>query len=346
MKMLITGGAGFIGSYMAEYFAERGEELVLFDNMSRTVYQPRTGKTYDYNWRHLDRYSGISRAPGDVRDYEVLETAAEDAEVIIHAAAQTQISASIADPIEDLSVNVLGSYNVLEAARRSGKCPAVIYLSTSKVYGTNVNRLKTKTAGDFEVFAGEYAEGIGESFPVDGFGHTPFGASKLAADIYMQEFAHLYGLKVGVFRLSAVYGPRQFGIEEQGWAGKMVLDALLGRPMMIEGNGSIVRDLLYVQDLPPLIDGFLRSEARFGLFNAGGGRANLMTPVKLVEELEQKTGKDLKPQYGEALPFEPRIFYADNSKAQKLLGWQPKVGVEEGVSAMVKWVEDNRNLFE
>jgi len=346
MRILITGGAGFIGSYAAEYYAERDNEIVLFDNMSRTVYQPRSGKTYDYNWQHLNKYSGISRQPGDVRDFEALETAAEGAELIIHAAAQTQIGSSVNDPIEDLSTNLLGSYNVLEAARRAAKPPTIIYLSTGKVYGANVNKLKTRKKGDFTVFAGEYAEGVDETVPVDGFGHMPFGASKLAADIYMQEFAQLYALKIGIFRLSAVYGPRQFGIEEQGWAAKIVLDALLGRPLLIEGDGSMTRDLLYVAELPPLIDAFVNSEAHFGLFNVGGGRERLANPLKIVEFLRKKTGKALKPQFSETMPFEQKVFYADNRKAGKLLGWSPKVTVEEGLEAMLKWVEDNRKLFE
>ncbi len=345
MKVLITGGAGFIGSFIAEYYVEKDCEIVLFDNMSRSQFQPKSGKTYDYNWRHLNKYPGITRYPGDVRDYESLETAAEDVDVIFHAAAQTQISLSLADPIEDLSSNILGSFNVLEIARRSPKRPAIIFLSTSKVYGINPNKLKIHEQDGFMLFKGDYEAGIPETYPTDGYGHTPFGVSKLAADLYMQEMSHIYGLKVGIFRLSTVYGPRQFGIEEQAWVSKMALDVLLGRPLNIEGDGRITRDLLYVKDLIPAFDAFLNSGFQQGVFNLGGGKENLMTPLKLIDILAEKTGKALKPNHIDAQPYEQKVFYSDNSKAARMLHWQPVTCTEEGLEAIIKWIEDNFQMF-
>lgn len=346
MNILITGGAGFIGSHIAEHYAKKDCEITLYDNMTRAQYQPKSGKAYDHNWQHLNKYSGITRLPSDIRDYEALEAAAEDADVIFHAASQTQITFSIADPVEDLSSNILGTFNILEVARQSSKKPAVIHLSTSKVYGMNVNRLHTQEKEGISSFIGEYADGIPESFSVDGHGHTPFGVSKLAADLYMQEFAHLYGLKIGVFRLSAVYGPRQFGIEEQSWPAKMVLDVLLGRPLNIEGEGNITRDLLYVGDLMSAFDSFLDSDFQQGVYNLGGGRENLTTPLKLVNSIGDKTGKTLKPHHIDAKPYEQRVFYSNNSKAGKKLHWKPKTGIEEGLEEIYQWAADNKKLFD
>ena len=346
MNILITGGAGFIGSHIAEHYARKDYEITLFDNMTRTQYQPKSGKAYDHNWQHLNKYPGITRLPSDIRDYEALETAAEDIDVIFHAAAQTQIAASFADPVEDLSSNILGSFNILEVARRSSKKPPVIYLSTSKVYGINVNRLHSIEKEGISVFTGEYANGIPETFSVDGHGHTPFGVSKLAADLYMQEFSHLYGLKIGVFRLSAVYGPRQFGIEEQSWPAKMILDVLLGRPLNIDGGGNITRDLLFVGDLMTAFDAFIDSDIQQGVYNLGGGKENLATPLKLMDSIAAKTGKILKLHHNDAKPYEQRVFYSDNSKAGKKLHWKPETGIAKGLEEIYKWVADNKKLFD
>jgi CDP-paratose 2-epimerase len=346
MKILITGGAGFIGSHIAEYYSKQGCEIVLFDNMSGAQFLPKSGKTYDYVWENLTKNAAVTRIPGDIRDYESLESAAEETDIIFHTAAHTNINASFQDPAEDLSVNLLGAFNVLEVARALPKNPAIIYLSTSKIYGAGVNRLDIVEQNGISRFTGQYENGVPENFPVDGHGRTPFGTSKLAADLYFQEYSHLYGLKTGVFRLSAVYGPRQFGFEEQSWPVKMILDIMLGRPVSVEGSGNIVRDLLYIDDLIPALDAFVKSEYRQCVFNIGGGRGSIITPLKLAELLEKKLQRSFKLDHLPALPYEQRVFYSDNSKISKILGWSPSVGIEKGIGEVIEWVVKNRKLFD
>ena len=345
MKILITGGAGFIGGHIAEFYAQKDYEIVLFDNMSRSQYMPKSGKAYDYNWEHLNKFDNITRIPADVRDFEALEQAAEGADIIFNAAAQTNIKAAIADPVDDLSTNTLGAFNILETARNLERKPIVIHFSTNKIYGINVNKIDRTEKDGFKYYSGEYENGIPEDFNIDGHGRTPFGLSKLSADLYMQEYAHLYGLKIGVFRLSAVYGPRQFGIEEQSWPAKMILDVLLGRPLLIDVDGNTTRDLLYVGDLVKAVDTFVESDFQQGVYNLGGGRDNLMTPLKLVDMLAEKVGKDLKPHFLDPLPYEQQVFYTDVSKAKKKLHWSPETTISEGVGEIIKWVDENEMLF-
>ena len=346
MRILITGGAGFIGSHLAEYYAQDEEEVFILDNLSRPEFVLKKGNARDYNWNYLEKYSNVALIPGDIRDYESLEAAAEDVDLIFNCAAQTQSNASIGNPINDISCNVLGAFNVLEVARRAAKKPTVIHCSTSRIYGINVNRLPVKSDNGIFRFTGkDYEQGIAESFPVDGHGHTPFGVSKLSADIYMQEYAHLYGLKIGVFRLSTVYGPRHFGIEEQGWMGGLVLDTILGRPATIYGDGDQTRDPVYITDVINAFDTFIQNDLRQGVFNIGGGADNLLSPVKLLDILEEKTGKRSSVRANEHLPYEQRAYYSNLTKIGKMLNWQPTVNIIDGLDIMIKWVKDNMNLF-
>ena len=346
MKILITGGAGFIGSHIAEHYTQNGAEVFIFDNLSRAQYTLKKGTIRDYNWNYLENYPSVARIPGDIRDFEALEAAAKDVEIIFNCAAQTQINASIADPIEDISTNIMGTFNILELARRLPQKPIIIHCSTSRVYGVNVNRLKFIEDGDILRFDDNSVKnGISEDFPLDGHGHTPFGASKLAVDIYMQEYAHLYGLKIGVFRLSTIYGTRQFGLEEQGWIARLLLDTLLGRPIAIYGAGTQTRDPLFVTDMIAAFEAFIESEIPQGVFNLGGGMNNLLSPLRLLEILTEKTGARSAPNFHPPQPYDQRIYCADISKARKLLNWKPAVPISQGLDFMIEWVNENKNLF-
>ncbi len=219
MKVLVTGGAGFVGSHAAEYHACKGEEIkvVVFDNLSRAELLGYEALNAMYNWNYLKGYKNIELIKGDIRDAEMMKKAAEDADVIIHTAAQTAVTTSLQDPRTDFEINALGTFNVLEAARLSENDPAIVYCSTNKVYGDNVNRIAVVEMEKRYKFADEkYRMGIPEDFPTDLCEHTPYGASKFAGDIYVQDYAYVYGLKTGVFRMSCIYGIRQFGVEDQG----------------------------------------------------------------------------------------------------------------------------------
>src|SRR3990172_2320505 len=216
-KLFITGGAGFIGSHAAEYFSGKGYDVVVYDNLSRAKLLGKDDKNALYNWNYLKRFKNIKLVKGDVRDFKSLKKYGSDADVIIHAAAQTAVTTSVVNPEPDFSVNVVGAFNVLEIARKSKKKPAIVYCSTNKVYGHNVNRIKVLEEKTKYRFEDKYRHGIKENFSTDLCEHTPYGCSKLSGDIYMQDFSYQYGLKIGVFRMSCIYGTRQFGVEDQGW---------------------------------------------------------------------------------------------------------------------------------
>lgn len=341
MKILITGGAGFIGSHIAEYYAQDDNEITIFDNLSRGEFSRSAVEAGDFNWNYLSKYPNVKRTQGDVRDYETLEKAMEGSELIFHTAAQTLINASIADPVEDFTINGLGTFNVLEIARRMNPKPAIVYTSSSKIYGINVNKVDIIEEEKSYKFGDEYTKGIDENFSVDGIGRTPFGCSKLTGDLYMQEYAHLFGLKIGIFRLSTIYGERSFGIEDQGWIAKIVADTLLDEDIHIGGNGKQTSDPLYAGDAVIAFDLFVRSDLRGGVFNLGGGAENSLSKLQLLDLIEAKTGKRGEVSFDTPVPYEQKIFISDNSKALKLLKWKPSVGIKQGISNLIDWTEAN-----
>ena len=349
MKVLVTGGAGFIGSHVAEYYAGRGFEVVVYDNLSRARIYGLNPKTMQYNVSYLrERFGGRVRVvEGDVRDYELLSREARDADLIVHAAAQVAVTTSIADPRLDMEVNVEGTFNVLEAARRASTNPTVIYCSTNKVYGGNVNKIPVEVRGRRYVYADErFKHGIPEDFPIDLCEHTPYGCSKLAADLYVQDYAHVYGLRTAVFRMSCIYGERQMGVEDQGWVAWFVIAALTGRTITIYGDGMQVRDVLYVGDLVEAYDLFFNSKLKHGVFNIGGGPENTLSLLELIDMLREMLHIDVKVRFSEWRPGDQRVYISDIRRARELLGWRPKVPPREGVARLISWASANKHLFE
>ena len=345
MKILVTGGAGFIGSHVAERYAKEGHDVVVFDNLSRSELLKRPIKHDDYNKKYLEQFRNVKFIRGDVRNEREITSAAKDADVIFHAAAQTAVTTSVIDPRPDFEVNIRGTFNVLEAARKSGKNPSVIYCSTNKVFGSNVNKIRVVEKPKNYEFEPSFKAGVPESFSIDLCEHTPYGVSKLAGDLYVQDYAHVYGLKTGVFRMSCVYGTRQFGVEDQGWVAWFAIATLLGKPLTIYGDGKQVRDVLYVSDLVDLYDRFLKSKLKHGVFTTGGGPKNTLSLLQLLDLLEKLTGKRSKISYSAWRPSDQKVFVADISSAKKALGWVPKVSPEEGVKKLVEFVSENKNLF-
>jgi len=340
MKILITGGGGFIGSHIAEFYAKQMNEVVVFDNLSRGEFNKASDEAADFNWNYLKKFDNVKHIKGDIRDYEALENAMNGCEVVFHTAAQTIPKSSIADPVEDFTANSLGTFNLLETARRNNPTPKIIYTSTNKIYGINVNRFAGEKEDSYSL-SGSHSKGFSEELSIDGIGRTPFGTSKLSADLYMQEYAHLFGLKIGIFRLSTVYGARAFGFEEQGWMAEYTAKALLDKKIDIFGDGRQTCDPLYVGDLVNAFDAFLESELRGGVFNIGGGIDNKISKLQFIEMLKEKTGRELKVKFNEAEPYDQKIFVSDNSKAKRLLNWAPTVDLNEGVNKMLHWIEEN-----
>ena len=274
--ILVTGGAGFIGSHLAEYYGEKGHNVIVLDNLCRAELLKKDSKNVEYNWNFLKRFENIKLLKGDIRDLSLLKEASKGADVIIHAAAQTAVTTSVSDPEPDFTTNALGTFNVLEAARKNN-VNSVLYCSTNKVYGENVNNIGVEVGKSRYSFKEEFKGGIKESFETDLCEHTPYGCSKFTGDIYAQDYGHLYGIKTGVFRMSCIYGTRQFGVEDQGWVAWFTIATITGQPITIYGDGKQVRDVLYVKDLVRLFDIFLNSNLKKGVFNICGGPNNTLS---------------------------------------------------------------------
>lgn len=336
---LVTGGAGFIGSNYVHRLLERGEKVTIYDNLSRAG-APRNLKWLEETFGK-DAFQLVS---GDVRDASLLTATAREAEIIIHLAGQVAVTTSVLKPREDFEINALGTFNVLEAARLSEKNPIVFYSSTNKVYGgmEDVAVVETPTRWKYK----DLEFGCPESQPLDF--HSPYGCSKGAGDQYVRDYSRIYGLRTVVFRQSCIYGPRQFGVEDQGWVAWFVIAAVTGRPLAIYGDGKQVRDLLHVYDL---LDGYdlalEKIEATSGkVFNLGGGPANTISIwTEFGPMLEKMLGKPIPVTHGDWRPGDQSVFIADTRKAQSELGWQPKYNVEKGVKQLFDWVSANKNLF-
>lgn len=346
MKVLVTGGAGFVGSHVCEYYAGKGDDVISIDNLSRgNLLGKEINK--DYNWNHLQKFSNIKLIKEDIRNLKALRDSMSDVDLIIHCAAQTAVTSSIKNPLEDFEVNALGTVNVLEAARLSNSDPTVLYCSTNKVYGDNVNEIPVKELdGRYEFSDPKYSNGIPVDFPIDSKGHSPYGVSKLAGDQYVRDYHETYGLKTVAFRMSCIYGTRQFGVEDQGWVAHFVISSLLGKPLTIFGDGKQVRDVLFVTDLVKAFDLGAKNigKTKGKAYNIGGGPKNTLSLLELIGMLE---GSGLNPQYDFSnwRPSDQKVFISDISGSSEF-GWEPVVSREEGIGLLLNWVKDNVEVFD
>jgi CDP-paratose 2-epimerase len=331
-KYLITGGAGFIGSNYAHRLLARGEDVTIFDNLSRR------GAEKNIAWLRKEfGEKSFQLIKGDVRDSVALDQAAKGKQVIVHLAAQVAVTTSVTDPREDFEINAAGTFNLLEAARKNGELPVVLYSSTNKVYGGMEDVAVREEATRYAYV--DYPLGIDEKYPVDF--HSPYGCSKGCGDQYMRDYQRIYGIRSVVFRQSCIYGPRQFGVEDQGWLAWFVIAATQGRPITIYGDGKQVRDVLFVGDLLNAYDSAVRriDQGAGEIFNVGGGQVNTISVWKeFAPLLEEKLGKAISTTSSTWRPGDQKIYVSDIRKAQDRLNWLPEVGVEEGISRLVEWV--------
>lgn len=344
MKIVITGGAGLVGSHAAEYFAKREEEVIVLDNLMRSSLFGYDKKSVEYNWNYLAKYGNIKRIKGDVRSEEdIMKAISDDSDVVIHTAAQPGVPSSVRMPKKDFDINALGTLNVLECVRQKCKEAVFIYTSTNKVYGENVDKIPLIEKETRYIYNG--VDGVSEKMSTDLTGHTPYGVSKLVGDLYTQEYGRIYGIKTGIFRMSCIYGVRQFGFEDQGWVAWFVIANLMNKPITIYGNGKQVRDLLYVTDLIEAFDKFIKSNSRHEVFNIGGGAAKTISLLEFLQELEKVTGKKSKISFSDWRPSDQKVYISDIRKVKQKLNWEPKVKPGDGMRRIVEWVRENREIF-
>ncbi len=337
MKILITGGAGLVGSHAAEYFAKKKWSVVILDNLARSKIFGYDRWSVEYNWKYLEQYRNIKRIKGDVRNSKDVNVALDKGvDVVIHAAGQPGVPSSIRIPIEDFSINAFGTLNVLECTRKKSPKAIVVYCSTNKVYGENIDAIPLQEIKTRYIY--KDIKGVTEDMLTDLTGHTPYGVSKLTGDLYTQEYAHLYGMKTAVFRMSCIYGSRQFGFEDQGWVAWFIIATLKNKPITIFGDGKQVRDLLYVEDLIRGYEAFINSNLRSGLFNIGGGSENTISLLEFIDEIENLLGKRPKINFSRWRISDQKVYISDISRIRKTLGWQPRISVKEGIRRLSDWL--------
>jgi CDP-paratose 2-epimerase len=336
---LVTGGAGFIGCNYVHRLLGRGDDVIVYDNLSRR------GAEANVSWlREAYGAGAFDLKAEDIRDKDALLAAVEGVDVVVHLAGQTAVTTSVLDPRSDFQDNALGTFNVLEAARQIPSKPVLLYASTNKVYGemeqTTVVEEETRYAYR------DRPHGIPETQPLDF--HSPYGCSKGAGDQYVRDYARIYGLPTVVFRQSCIYGPRQMGVEDQGWVAWFIIAAVQRKPITIYGDGKQVRDVLYIDDLLDAYDAAIeRVESAAGeIYNIGGGPAHTMSVWEEFRPLlEDLLGRSIPVSYDDWRPGDQRIYVSDIRKAEEDLDWRPRVGVEAGVRHLYEWVIANRDLF-
>lgn len=338
-QYFVTGGAGFIGSNFVYRLLERGEKVIVYDNLSRAG-APRNLKWLQEKFGE----KAFSLVVGDVRDAAQLTVSAREADIIVHLAGQVAVTTSVIKPREDFEINALGTFNVLEAARLNERNPIFLYSSTNKVYGgmEDVHVVETDSRWQYE----NLPFGAPETQPLDF--HSPYGCSKGTGDQYVRDYARIYDLRSVVLRQSCIYGPRQFGVEDQGWVAWMAIAAVTGRQISIYGDGKQIRDLLHVYDLIDAYDAVIKNidQVKGEVFNLGGGPENTMSIwTEFGPRLEKLLGKPISVARGDWRPGDQKVFVADIRKAEKMLGWKPQYDVEKGVAQLFDWVNKNRNLF-
>jgi CDP-paratose 2-epimerase len=332
---LITGGAGFIGTNVADHYLGLGRRVTVFDDFSR---QGSEG-----NVRWLKMKHGAERltvVAGDVRAIGAaghpFAKLVERAQVVFHLAGQVAVTNSVRDPRHDFEVNALGTFNVLEAVRRSDARPIVIYSSTNKVYGKMAD-LRTAADGDRYRYL-DAPDGISEDRPLDPY--SPYGCSKAAGDQYVLDYARMFGLRTVCFRQSCIYGPHQHGLEDQGWVAWFAIRALEGEPVTIFGDGRQIRDVLYVGDLVAAYDAAVTHVDRTcgRAYNVGGGPGNTLSLLELVALLREDHGCTLEYELSEWRPGDQLVFVGDVSRAHADFGWKPTVAPAEGLRHLVGWL--------
>ncbi|MBC5775131.1 GDP-mannose 4,6-dehydratase [Pontibacter sp. KCTC 32443] len=336
---LITGGAGFVGTNLAKRLLDDGKRVMIFDNLNRD------GVEQNLQWLHDTYGHKLEVYVGDIRDLQTVRKVMKRAEAVFHFAAQVAVTTSLDLPLNDFEVNARGIINLLEAIREQDNPPPLVFTSTNKVYG-GLEDLKFISNGSRYYPADENIKenGISEARVLDF--HSPYGCSKGAADQYVIDYARTYDIPAVVFRMSCIYGPHQYGNEDQGWVAHFAIRAIEGKPVSIYGDGKQVRDILFVEDL---VDAFLLAQEHMPsikgqAFNIGGGPENTVSLLELLKTIGKYRGKKIALSFGDWRPGDQHYYVSDTRKFQEATGWYPKHNVQEGVAKLYQWLCENRGL--
>ncbi|MBX9830413.1 SDR family NAD(P)-dependent oxidoreductase [Candidatus Babeliales bacterium] len=332
MKILITGGAGFIGCNVVKHFAQQGHEVFVIDNLSRQT------ALINIDWmRENVLFNFVSL---DITDREGLESYFKERsfDAVIHLAAQVAVTTSVQDPRHDFYVNALGTFNVLECVRLFTPQAVFINASTNKVYGKIDEQHLVED--EWRYYSSDLLyKGVSEEQPLEFF--SPYGCSKGTADQYTMDYARIYGLKTVTVRQSCIYGPHQFGVEDQGWIAWFIIAHLQKKPITIYGNGKQVRDVLYVSDLVNFYELVIKhAEKVKGLaFNMGGGRDNALSLLQFFDVLKNIAGEKITYSFDDWRPGDQLVFLSDNTRAETLLGFKPQVSSNQGIAKIFEWLK-------
>lgn len=334
---VVTGGAGFVGTNLVDRLLKAGRRVRVLDNLSRSGVQDNLA------WLRAEHDGRLEFVEGDVRDPEAVAVAMRDARQVYHLAGQVAVTHSLDDPKHDLAVNAMGTLNVLEQARSMAKPPGIVFASTNKVYGDLDHVELTRTEHRYQPQEGRLAErGVPETMPLDF--HSPYGCSKGVADQYVLDYARSFGVPAVAFRMSCTYGPHQHGTEDQGWVAHFVLQALADRPITIYGDGRQVRDILFVDDL---VDAMLAARERIvelagSAFNIGGGPGNSTSLLELIARIEALEERPLDLRFEPWRTGDQRWYVSDPGAFGERTGWRPKVGIDEGLGQLHRWLSEHR----
>src|SRR3982074_2990779 len=332
--ILITGGCGFIRRHLADTLARRGDKVIAFDNLSRG------GVRENAQWLKIRHGDLVSIVTGDIRDSISVIEAVRGARGVLHLAAQVAVTGSMQDPVEDFEINARGTLNTLEAIRLHNPSAPIIFASTNKVYGRLVSDEQIKKAGRSHGPAvAQFASGVGEDASLDLY--SPYGCSKGAADQYVRDYARVYGLNAAVLRMSCIYGPRQFGTEDQGWLAHFMLRSILGEPLTIFGDGLQVRDALHVSDAVAAWIAVLEQmeSIRGRVFNLGGGPENTISLLELIEQIALMRGAAPSLSFDRWRPGDQPWYVSRFDALTSAVGWKPQVPLREGLQSLLDWLE-------
>ena len=338
--VLVTGGAGFIGSNLADHLAGRGHHVTVYDALMRPGVETNLGWLQS---RHGDR---IAHIHADIRDHDRLAAAAGEAQAVFHLAAQVAVTTSLTDPLDDYAINVEATVRLLDALRRAGGATPLIFASTNKVYGDLTEHAFERVGDDgyLPVDPGIRAHGVAETQPLDF--HTPYGCSKGAADQYVLDYARSFGIPTCVLRMSCIYGQRQMGTEDQGWVAHFLIRALAGQPITLYGDGHQVRD---VMDVANAVEAYMHAWERIDrisgrAFNLGGGPANAISLRQLLRHIEALIGREVTIAESDWRQGDQRYFVADTRLAERELALGSRIGWREGVARLAAWLAGERGL--